>query len=75
MSEILLSGTLNLNSNNRSIQMKLQQSKSTVFSGNFLLSLTTFGTNIGSYDIFYMVIYVTLTNLTEHWNCLYSAVT
>ena len=31
---------------------------------NYILSLTTIWTNNGPYDIFYMVIYVTLINLT-----------
>ena len=31
-----------------------------------LLFLTTFWVKIGPYDIFYIVVYVTLTNLWEH---------
>ena len=35
---------------------------------NYKLSLTTIWTNNGPYDIFYMVIYVTLINLTDNEN-------
>ena len=52
----------------------LQQNKST-FQAKVLLFMTTFRTNIGPYNLCYIILYVTLTNLIEHGNCLYLAVT
>ena len=41
------------------------------FVGLVLLSFIALKTS-GSYDIFYLIIYVTLTILAEHWIYLYS---
>ena len=41
------------------------------FRPNYILSLKTFSTNIGPYEIFYTVIYVTSIHLTENRNVAY----
>ena len=78
MTEILLSQKLNIN-----LKSITPKSITTIEIHSILAfqakkkktSFTTFWTSIGPYDIFHMVIFFTLTNLTEHGNCLYSAVT
>ena len=69
MTKILLTGTSKINSINQSAFQSIQ------INITLLHIMATVWSNIGSYDIFYMVIYVTLIDLTEHGNRLFSATT
>ena len=76
MTEILFTGILNLNLIYQLILINITAiliQRTLVFQAKILLFMT-FWTHTEPYHMLYIIRNVTL-KLTEHWNCLYSAVT